>query len=63
MYIDGPELMKYIDRCQTYLQWGKPDNDFLVLLPVRDMWKKDTHGERLMQFSIHKMGKLAPEFL
>ena len=59
---DAPELMKYIDRCQTYLQWGKPDNDFLVLLPVRDMWKKDTHGERLMQFSIHKMGELAPEF-
>ena len=59
---DAPELMKYIDRCQSYLQWGKPDNDFLVLLPVRDMWKKDTHGERLMQFSIHKMGELAPEF-
>jgi hypothetical protein len=59
---DAPELMKYIDRCQTYLQWGKPDNDFLVLLPVRDMWKKNTHGERLMQFSIHKMGELAPEF-
>ena len=59
---DAPELMKYIDRCQTYLQWGKPDNDFLVLLPVRNMWKKDTHGERLMQFSIHKMGELAPEF-
>lgn len=59
---DAPELMKYIDRCQSYLQWGKPDNDFLVLLPVRDMWKKDTHGERLMQFSIHRMGELAPEF-
>ena len=59
---DAPELMKYIEHCQSYLQWGKPDNDFLVLLPVRDMWKKDTHGERLMQFSIHKMGELAPEF-
>jgi hypothetical protein len=59
---DAPELMKYIDRCQSYLQWGKPDNDFLVLLPVRDMWEKDSHGERLMQFSIHKMGELAPEF-
>ena len=60
---DAPELMKYIDRCQSYLQWGKPDNDFLVLLPVRDMWEKDSHGERLMQFSIHKMGELAPEFV
>jgi hypothetical protein len=59
---DAPELMKYIDRCQSYLQWGKPDNDFLVLLPVRDMWTKDNEGKRLMQFSIHEMGNLAPEF-
>lgn len=59
---DAPELMKYIERCQTYLQWGKPDNDFLVLLPVRDMWVKNTKEQRLMQFSIHAMGELAPEF-
>ena len=59
---DAPELMKYIERCQSYLQWGKPDNDFLVLLPVRDMWTKETHDNRLMQFSIHKMGELSPEF-
>ena len=59
---DAPELMKYIERCQSYLQWGKPDNDFLVLLPVRNMWTKETHDNRLMQFSIHKMGELAPEF-
>ena len=39
---DAPELMKYITNCQTYLQWGQPDNDFLVYLPVRDMWRKDT---------------------
>ncbi len=60
---DAPELMKYIERCQSYLQWGKPDNDFLVLLPVRDMWTKETHDNRLMQFSIHKMGEIAPEFV
>lgn len=59
---DAPELMKYIERCQLYLQWGKPDNDFLVLLPVRDMWTKFTKEQRLMQFSIHAMGELAPEF-
>ena len=59
---DAPELMKYIDRCQSYLQWGKPDNDFLVLLPVRDMWSRNSDGKRLMQFSIHEMGNLAPEF-
>ena len=60
---DAPELMKYIDRCQSYLQWGKPDNDFLVLLPVRNMWTRNTKEQRLMQFTIHDMGELAPEFV
>jgi len=54
--------MQYVERCQSFLQWGQPDNDFLVLLPVRDMWQKNP-GKLLMQFSIHAMGKLAPEFI
>ena len=58
---DAPYLMEYVERCQSFLQWGQPDNDFLVLLPVRDAWKKPT-GKLLMQFSIHAMGKLMPEF-
>ncbi len=59
---DAPDFMKYVERCQSFLQWGQPDNDFLVYLPIRDMWKKNT-GKLLMQFSIHAMGKLAPEFI
>ena len=59
---DAPELMKYITNCQTYLQWGQPDNDFLVYLPVRDMWRNDTKNW-LMQFDIHSMAKKAPEFI
>lgn len=59
---DAPYFMQYVERCQSFLQWGQPDNDFLVLLPVRDMWKKNT-GKLLMQFSIHEMSKLAPEFI
>ena len=58
---DAPYFMDYVTRCQSFLQWGHPDNDFLVLLPVRDAWKKNT-GKHLMQFSIHAMGKLMPEF-
>ncbi len=58
---DAPYFMEYVERCQSFLQMGQPDNDFLVYLPVRDMWKKQT-GKLLMQFSIHAMGKLAPEF-
>ena len=59
---DAPELMKYITRCQTYLQWGEPDNDFLVYLPVRDMWRNNRE-KLLMQFDIHSMDKKAPEFI
>ena len=59
---DAPYFMDYVTRCQSFLQMGQPDNDFLVYLPVRDMWKKNT-GKLLMQFSIHAMGKLAPEFI
>ncbi len=59
---DAPYFMQYVERCQSFLQWGQPDNDFLVYLPVRDMWKKNPK-KLLMQFSIHAMGKLAPEFI
>ena len=59
---DAPYFMQYVERCQSFLQWGQPDNDFLVLLPVRDMWQQQT-DKLLMQFSIHKMGQLAPEFI
>ncbi len=63
---DAPYLMKYIERCQSFLQMGKPDNDFLVLLPVRDMWATrngEGEGSLLMQFDIHGMAKRAPEFI
>lgn len=59
---DAPELMRYIERCQSWLQYGKPDNDFLVLIPVRNMWQKDTK-HRLMMFDIHSMSRKAPEFI
>lgn len=59
---DAPYLMQYIERCQRFLQWGEPDNDFLVYLPVRDMWQRDTR-HRLMQFDIHSMAQKAPDFI
>lgn len=66
IWYDAPYLMKYIERCQSFLQMGKPDNDFLVFLPVRDMWatRKGTGpGSLLMQFDIHSMAKKAPDFI
>ena len=59
---DAPYFMQYVERCQSFLQWGQPDNDFIVYLPVRDMWQRNTK-KLLMQFSIHAMGSLAPEFI
>lgn len=63
---DAPYLMKYIERCQSFLQLGKPNNDFLVYLPVRDMWhqrhKAGAEG-LLMQFDIHSMDEKAPLFI
>ena len=75
---DAPYLMQYIERCQSFLQMGKPDNDFLVYLPVRDMWhirgprNDDDKGadwsrrmgkDLLMQFDIHTMDEKAPMFI
>ena len=75
---DAPYLMQYIERCQSFLQWGQPDNDFLVYLPVRDMWRLrgprnddakwesvDRRGgeDLLMQFDIHTMDEKAPLFI
>ena len=59
---DAPYLMKYIERCQSFLQLGQPDNDFLVYLPVRDMWRL-RGKELLMQFDIHSMDQKAPQFI
>ena len=59
---DAPYLMKYIERCQSFLQLGQPDNDFLVYLPVRDMWRQ-RGKDLLMQFDIHSMDEKAPQFI
>ena len=51
-----------MNNCQRFLQWGEPDNDFLVYLPVRDMWARRT-SDLLMMFEISNMDKNAPEFI
>ena len=35
---DCPSFFKYIARCQSFLQAGTPDNDYLVYLPIYDIW-------------------------
>jgi len=56
-----PAFSTYIQRCQAFLQWGDPDNDFLVYLPYYDMIY-DQPGT-LTLFDIHSMQKRAPKFI
>ena len=59
---DAAKFTDYVNNCQRFLQWGEPDNDFLVYLPVRDMWARRT-SDLLMMFEISNMDKNAPEFI
>jgi len=56
-----PEFSKYIARSQAFLQWGEPDNDFLVYLPYHDMIYAQPN--RLALFDIHSMADRAPQFI
>ena len=56
-----PAFSAYIQRCQSMLQWGQPDNDILVYLPFYDMIY-DQPGTVAL-FDIHSMEKRAPKFI
>ena len=56
-----PAFCEYIARCQSFLQWGDPYNDFLVYLPFYDMIYEQPG--RLTLFDIHSMDKRAPKFI
>ena len=58
---DAPAFFTYIARCQSLLQQGRPDNDFLLYLPLYDMWQEQ--DGRLLMFDIHKMDRRAPRFI
>ncbi len=61
LWRDAQPFFKYISRCQSFLQMGEADNDFLVYLPVYDMWRNE--DGRYLMFDIHKMKERAPEFI
>ncbi|MDR2234171.1 MAG: glycosyl hydrolase family 2 [Tannerella sp.] len=58
---DMPAFSDYIARCQSFQQMGQPDNDFLLYLPLYDIW--DEQPGRYLAFDIHKMAERAPEFI
>ena len=60
IFKDVRGLNDYITRTQSFLQYGRPDNDFLVYLPIWDVWQQQD-GLYLM-FDIHKIQTLMPSF-
>ncbi len=61
---DAPFMMKYIERCQSFLQMGQPDNDLLVYVPFHDAWHKSTGSfkNRLLTFPIDDVSAKLPVF-
>ncbi len=58
---DAPAFFSYITRIQSFLQEGTPDNDFLLYLPMYDIWKGQ-RGNYFTTFAIHGMRDRLPEF-
>lgn len=58
---DAPAFFDYIARVQAWMQYGKPDNELLVYLPMYDIWSE--YPGRLLGLDIHKMDKVAPRFI
>ncbi len=60
IYRDAKGLNDYITRTQSFLQYGQPDNDFLVYLPIYDVWQNQ--GGLYLLFDIHKIKQRMPAF-
>ena len=58
---DAPAFFEYIARIQGWMQYGEPDNDLLVYLPIYDIWSE--YPGRLLALDIHKMDQVAPRFI
>ena len=60
---DAPAFMQYIERCQSFLQMGQPDNDLLVYAPFRNAMHKNTGtwANRLLLFDINTLQDKMPE--
>jgi hypothetical protein len=60
IFRDWRGLNDYIARTQSFLQYGQPDNDFLVYLPVWDVWQRQ--GGLYLMFDIHRIKTRMPSF-
>lgn len=41
IWTDAGEFMDYVSRCQSFLQWGEPDNDILLYFPCYYSWHQN----------------------
>lgn len=61
---DAPQLMKYMERCQSFLQMGTPDNDLLVYVPVYAAYHQKTgtlFKDRMLTFPIDNVSQKLPD--
>ena len=49
LWREAPALNKYIERSQSILQSGRPDNDILLYWPIHEVWAKETP----FMFTVH----------
>lgn len=61
MWRDADQFFAYIARCQSFLQHGNSDNDFLLYFPIYDFWN-DYTKRQFMTFSIHGLVDMIPDF-
>ena len=50
---DFPALNRYVERIQTVLQAGRPDNDILLYWPIYDIW--DDPKGLMQQLTVHQV--------
>lgn len=60
-WYDAPALADYITRVQSFMQYGQPDSDYLLYLPIWDMWAEPGDGF-YKAFSIHGLRDRIPDF-
>ena len=59
LWEDAKELFSYIERCQSHLQQGRSDNDYLLYIPMDDI-RNQNAGRNYLLFDIHKMDRTMP---
>ncbi|MCC8089400.1 MAG: glycosyl hydrolase family 2 [Rikenellaceae bacterium] len=59
---DADAFFAYIARCQSFLQHGTSDNDFLLYFPLYDIWNDYHKSGPFLTFAIHGLTEMIPEF-